>query len=640
MDKKYQSITTIEDLKKYIGKNREIAFAFKTAPHYQFRKEADADVEPVKSYIVGCSFSVSEGSGVYVPLAHRLGANMDAEEFFGFLKEFLTNKNIVKISHNIAFQAALAYGNGILIQPPVYDTRAASQLTLKTDNKFRSFEDSDLDVLVKGILEKSMIPLSKVTGKKFMDQMNADDPNVAHHCAFEADCIMALYKKFNEWFDKHLPQHQNIVETIESPVEIYLGIMKQNGLFVDFTLMVQYKMETDAELEKIYKEIERLSENVDLGANCSSQAFRHYLYETLKLPVLKTTKNHMAALDSTTISLLKAWCDANRPTLLPLLELVEKYRKYYQIKRTFIDGYMKHLIPTTGCLHPNIRSMGASTGRMSCHKPNLQNMPRKSNDPIGIRNLIKAPEGSLILSLDFSQIELRFGTFYCKDKVMMETYQNNGDIHAATTSVIFDISADEAQDKHNENYKERRTIAKSVNFGVFYGLYPNGLKDILLKAGISKTQDECKEIIDNIKKGYPGLTVWQNKTKAEVAERKYCETWSGRRRYLPEIVSEDWNQKSTAERQALNHLIQGTAADVIKLAMVRILDGLSDRPWLKPILQIHDELVFVVPKEKLEEAVMFVRSCMEEKPFAEFDIPLIAEAAAGPNFGEMEELDR
>ena len=318
---------------------------------------------------------------------------------------------------------------------------------------------------------------------------------------------------------------------------------------------------------------------------------------------------------------------------------METYRKHYQVKRTFLDGYMKYINPTTGCLHPNFNSMGASTGRMSCHKPNLQNMPRKSNDPIGIRNLIKAPEGSLILSLDFSQIELRLGAWHSKDKVMMEIYQSNGDIHAATTSVIFDISYDEAQDKKNENYKERRTIAKAVNFGVFYGLFPNGLKDILLKAGINKSIDECKEIIDNIKKGYPGLTVWQNRTKTEVEQKLYCETKFGRRKYFPEIISDDWNQKSSAERRAMNYLIQGTAADMIKMAMVRILEGLSERPWLKPILQIHDELVFIVPKEKLEEAFTFVRSCMEEKPFAEFDIPLIAEAAAGPDFGEMEEWD-
>ena len=635
----YKIITAIEDLKAYLEDHSKIAFTFKTAPHYQFRKEAGADVDPVKSYIVGCSFSVSEESGVYVPLAHRLGTNMDTEEFFTFLKEFLTNKNLVKISHNIAFQAALAYGKGILIQPPVYDIGAASQLTLKKENEFRSLEESDLKILSEEILEEDVSSLLKITGKRFLDQMNADDPGVVSHCAAEACFIIRLYQKFNNWFGEYLPKHRDIVETLESPVAVYLGIMKYNGLPVNVSMMKHYKKEAEEVLSEIYKEIERLSDNVYLGANCSSQAFKNYLYDTLELPVVKMTKNNVAALDSTTVSLLKKWCDANRPTLSPLLTLVETYRKHYQVKRTFLDGYMKYINSKTGCLHPNFNSMGASTGRMSCHKPNLQNMPRKSNDPIGIRNLIKAPEGSLILSLDFSQIELRLGAWHSKDKVMMEIYQSNGDIHAATTSVIFDISYDEAQDKKNENYKERRTIAKAVNFGVFYGLFPNGLKDILLKAGINKSLDECKEIIDNIKKGYPGLTIWQNRAKTEVEQKLYCETKFGRRKYFPEIISDDWNQKSSAERRAMNYLIQGTAADVIKMAMVRILEGLSEHPWLKPILQIHDELVFIVPKEKLEEAVTFVRSCMEEKPFAEFDIPLIAEAAAGPDFGEMEEWD-
>ena len=634
-----KSITKIYDLKVYLGNNRQVAFKFKTAPEYQHRGEAYADMDPTKSHIVGCSFSVSEDSCVYVPLAHRLGTNMDPEVFYGFLKEFLTNKNIVKISSNIASEAVFAYAKGILIQPTVYDISAASQLVLKKDNEFRTLEESDLRILTEEILEENVGSLLKITGKRFVDQMNADDPSVVCHCASESCYIMRLYKEFNSWFEENLPKHRDIVETMESPVAVYLGIMKYNGLPVDVSMMKHCKEETEAVLSEIYKEIERLSDNIYLGANCSSQAFKNYLYDTLELPVIKTTKNNVAALDSTTISLLKKWCDANRPTLSPLLTLVETYRKHYLVKRTFIDGYMKYINFATGCLHPNFNSMGASTGRMSCHKPNLQNILRKSNDPIGIRNLIKAPEGSLILSLDFSQIELRLGAWYTKDKVMRETYQSNGDIHAATTSVIFDISYDEAQDKHHESYKERRTIAKAVNFGVFYGLFPNGLKDILLKAGINKSIDECKEMIDNIKKGYPGLTIWQNQTKTEIERKLYCETSYGRRKYFPEIVSEDWLQKSSAARRAMNYLIQGTAADMIKMAMVRILEGLNERLWLKPVLQIHDELVFIIPKDKLNEAVTFVRSCMEEKPFAEFDIPLIAEAAAGPNFGEMEELD-
>ena len=151
--------------------------------------------------------------------------------------------------------------------------------------------------------------------------------------------------------------------------------------------------------------------------------------------------------------------------------------------------------------------------------------------------------------------------------------------------------------------------------------------------------DECEAIIRNLKAGYPALTTWQEETKQDAARKMYIETWLGRRRYLPNICSENWGLKSFAERCALNTPIQGTAADILKLAIVRILEGLPERPWLKPILQIHDELTFIIPKEKLNEAVDFIRACMEHQPFPEFDLPLVAEASAGESFGNLEELE-
>ena len=223
---------------------------------------------------------------------------------------------------------------------------------------------------------------------------------------------------------------------------------------------------------------------------------------------------------------------------------------------------------------------------------------------------------------------------------MMDTYRKGGDIHAATTSVIFGISYDEALNKHAENYKERRTIAKNVNFGTFYGLFPGGLqKTLKFKAGIEKSVDECEGIIRSLKAGYPALTAWQEETKSDAARRMYSETWLGRRRYLPDIRSNEWGKKSFAERCSMNTPIQGTAADIIKLSLERILGGLPERPWLRPILQIHDELTFIVPEDMLSEAVSYIKACMEPQPFPEFDLPLKAEASAGRTFGTMEELE-
>ena len=223
---------------------------------------------------------------------------------------------------------------------------------------------------------------------------------------------------------------------------------------------------------------------------------------------------------------------------------------------------------------------------------------------------------------------------------MLETYRSGGDIHALTTAVIYKIPLSEVADKNAPNYKERRTIAKNCNFGTFFGLFPKGLqKTLKFKAGLDVPLSECEAIIRNLKIGYPHLSRWQEEVKTRAGFHKYTETWLGRRRNVPEIASPNWNKKSFAERVAMNTPIQGTAADILKLALGRILEGLPARPWLMPLLQIHDELVFELPENQLKNAVTFIKNCMETQPFEAFSVPIIAEAAAGHRFGELHELE-
>ena len=640
MNTDYKCVTTVDGIRDYIGGSRIVAFDFETAPDDPYRAEEKAALDPAKAHIAGCSFSVKAGTGIYVPIAHRIGTNIDKDAFFAFLTAFLLNKTITKIAHNIAFESGMAYARGIAIQSPVYDTICASQMSLKSRYEFRKLSESGLKRLAEELFGESLPSFSSVTAGKHFDELDAQDAETVRYGSADSDFALRLYYKFNEWFDRYLPKHRYIVEEIESPTAVYLGIMKCNGIPVNPPLMRARKAEAEAEMERIRGKIEFIIGDVNIGANCSTQAFKNYLYKDLGLPILKTTESNREAADDMTMTLLKEWCDENRPELSGLFTLVQEYRKWGKIKSTYIDGYLKYLNPVTNCIHPELFALSTDTGRMNCRNPNAQNMPRKTNDPIGVRNFIKAPEGCLILSLDFSQIELRVGAFYCRDERMLDTYRKNGDIHAATTSVIFGVSYEEAQDKHSENYKERRTIAKNVNFGTFYGLFPRGLqKTLKFKAGVEKSVSECEEILFNLKHGYKGLTSWQEETKAEAARRLYSETWLGRRRYLPGIASDNWGQKSFAERCSLNTPVQGTAADILKLAITRILAGLPERRWLRPILQIHDELTFIIPEDRLSEAVAFVRACMEEKPFPEFDLPLVAEASAGPTFGMMEELE-
>lgn len=636
----YRCVTSVQKIQEYIGNVSIVAFDYETSPDEPYRMEEKAALDPHKSHIVGCSFSVKEHTGIYVPVAHKIGENIDNTSFFNFLRSFLTSKNLIKIAHNISFESAMSYHRDIVIQPPVYDTICAAQMTLKSNYEFRKLADSGLKKLAAELCHEPLPTFTEVTNGRHFDELDAQNSETVRYGCADSDFALRLYHIMGNWFDRFLPKHRYIVEQIESPTAVYLGIMKHNGVPVDVDLMKSRQQEAQQQMQRIRNEITMLIGDVPIGANCSTKAFKDYLYQTLKLPVMKVTASNKEAADDASMIMLKEWCDSNRPELSPLFTLVQEYRKWGKIKSTYIDGYLKYINAATDRIHPDFFALSTETGRMNCRNPNIQNCPRKSNDPIGVRNFIKVPKNHLILSLDFSQIELRVGAFYCRDKTMMETYKNGGDIHAATTSVIFGCTYGEAQDKHRKEYKEHCTIAKNVNFGTFYGLFPKGLQSTLkFKAGVEKSVEECSAIIANLKAGYPALTIWQEETKQGAARKMYTETWLGRRRYLPNIRSDNWGLKSFAERCALNMPIQGTAADILKLAIFRILEGLPSRPWLKPILQIHDELTFIIPKEKLSEAVSFIRGCMEQQPFPEFDLPLVAEASAGETFGTLEELE-
>lgn len=636
----YQCITSLQDVKDYLTGADIVAFDFETAPLLQYRDDPKAALDAHRSCIVGISLSHTPDTAVYIPLNHVGGDNADKNIIIPYLKDALfTNPSIIKIAHNLAFESAFLCALGIIIQPPCYDTIAAAQLTIKNNYDFRGLSDSGLKKLVPELLGIELPSFEEVTQGQHFDELPSHDPETIRYACADADYALQLYHRFNAWFDKNLPKHRWIVENIESPTAVYCGLMKYNGILMDKVAMVHKQGEAVQKLMELKQKIQGIIGDVPLGANASTKAFKDYLYQELGLPILKVTAKQQEAADDETMILLTEWCKTNRPELVELFELVQAYRKWSKLKATYIDGYIEQINDATERIHPDLLPLATETGRFASRKPNMQNLPRQTNDPIGVRSFLIAPEDHVLLTLDFSQIELRVGAFYCRDPKMLETYQTSGDIHAQTTSVIFGIPFEQAVDKHSPDYKERRTIAKNCNFGTFYGLFPRGLQRTLkFKAGLSKSFEECSAIIRNLKAGYPALERWQAYTKNTATRRRFTETYLGRRRYLPSITSKDWGKRSYAERCALNTPIQGTAADILKLALVRIIVGLPERPWLKPLLQIHDELVFEIPEGKLDEAVTFVKDCMEAQPFPEMDVPIIAEATYGHDFGKLEEL--
>ncbi len=636
----YKLALSKEEIARYIENFKLLALDIETSPLPQYRNDEKSALDAHKSTITGMSFSVSKGSGIYVPFHHKVGLNADFVDTWNWIRNnILVNEDLTVVIHNEAFETMFFYALGCVPQCKIYDTLAAAQLTLKTSTEFRKLSDSGLKKLVPELLKVELPTFEEVTKGCFFDELDSQNPETIRYACADSDYTLQLYQVFNKWFDENLPKHRFIVEQIESPTAVYVGLMKYNGVPVDLKLMKEKSAEAKAQISQLKEDIEIMTDGVDIGANASTNAFKDYLYKKLNLPVLKTTAKSSEAADDEALILLSEWCEKNKSELVPLFQMIKEYRKWNKLKSTYIDGYLKFLNSATKRIHPNLMPLATETGRFASRNPNLQNCPRKDNDPIGIRKFIVAPEGKLLMSLDFSQIELRVGAFYCRDEKMLETYRKSGDIHAQTTSVIFGIPFSQAVDKGANFYKERRTIAKNCNFGVFYGLFPKGLqKTLKFKAGLDKSLDECTEIIDNLKAGYKGLETWQREIKRQAAEHGYTETYLGRRRYLPNITSADWGKKSFAQRCALNTPIQGTAADILKLAMGRIIKGLSERLWLKPLLQVHDELIFEVPEDKVNEAVNFVKKCMEQQPFKGFDVPIIAEVEVGKTFGTLHEI--
>ena len=638
----YQCVTDLSEIQDYLQSATLVAFDFETAPLLQYRSDPKASLDPHRACIVGISLSVEAGSAIYIPLQHFDGSNADPAIVIPYLRDALWMSPIIaKVAHNLAFEALFLFALGIVLQAPCYDTIAAAQLTLKSNFEFRGLSDSGLKTLVPKLLGVELPSFEEVTGGRFFDELSPDAPETIRYACADSDYALQLYHRFNAWFETYIPAHRTLVEQVESPTAIFCGLMKYNGLLMDRPRMICKQVECMDRLVELREQIRNLIGDVDIGANAGTKAFKDYLFKDLGLPILKTTEKNAEAADDQVMVMLSQWCAGHRTELVPLFELVQEYRKWSKLKNTYIDGYLKHINDATGRIHPDLLPLATATGRFAARNPNMQNCPRKTNDPVGIRSFIVAPENHVLVSCDFSQIELRVGAFYCKDPRMMETYRTGGDIHAQTTSVIFSIPYAQAVDKNAPDYKERRTIAKNVNFGVFYGLFPSGLQRTLrFKAGLNPTLTECEGIIANLKAGYPQLAKWQEQEKRTAASTQYTQTYLGRRRYLPGIRSQDWSRKSFSERCALNTPIQGTAADILKLALGRLLAGLPERPWLKPLLQIHDELVFELLANRLDEAVAFIRLCMEQQPFPEFDVPIVAEAAYGADFGHMTEIER
>lgn len=636
----YRILTDLDEIKKELAGTEPVAFDFETAPDDPYREEPRAALDAHKAHIVGCSFSTKESDAFYVPVAHRAGKNTpDSEAFWQIARcAVFMNPHRVKIAHNLAFEAMFLYKMGIIVQEPCYDTIAASQLTLKAQMEFRNLHDSGLKLLATQLFQADMPSFEAVTGGRHFDKMDPDAWETTRYACADSDYTLRLYYKFHTWFDRYLPSHRWITEHLESPTAVYVGMMKYNGILMDQPMMASKQSLCEENIAKYCKKIDTLTGGIGIGSNASTKAFRDWLYATQKIPVLNRTEKGMPAMDDEAMILLKEWCEKNKPELTDLFDNVIEYRKWAKLKTTYLDGYTRAINPVTGRIHPDLMPLKTATGRFACSNPNLQNQVAAGDDPIGVRNFMIAPEGWSLLECDYSQAEIRLVAYLSQDQVLLDAYRHGEDVHAITTSAVYRIPLEEAKDKSRPDYKHRRTVAKGTMFGIMYGIAGKGLsRNLHTNAGVVVTPEECNSYIDGILDKYSAMASWQIETKRSAYNNMFVETALGRRRYLPNIRSRDRGLKISAERMSINTPVQGLGADCLKLSMATLVAALKDKDYIRPVLTVHDSLVFEVRDDRIEEATAIVLECMQFPPPLPNFMPLIAEAAHGKRYGQLRE---
>jgi len=564
---------------------------------------------PMWAELLGVSFAYQAKEGFYIPIKYSksLFQNecLDLDLIFSDLKEILENHNILKIGQNIKYDSIVLKKYGIDIYPISFDTMLASYI-LNPDSRRHNMDDLAEDLL--GYKTITYDELTKV-GKKRLSLYEIDLDKVSEYAAEDADITLRLYQQLEPELKRQ--NLYSILESIELPLIPVLKDMEMTGVTMDIGYFENLSKNFSQKLELLKESIYKIIGH-DFNIN-STKELQTILYDKLKLPQIKKTSTGI----STDHGVLEALEDKH-----PVIKLLLEYRKISKLLSTYVDSLPKMIHPTTGKIHTSYNQTIAATGRLSSTDPNLQNIPIKDEEGRMLRKgFIASSEEYEILSLDYSQIELRIMAHFCKDKNMIDAYNKNLDIHTKTASALFGV-------EESKVTYEQRNKAKIVNFSVIYGTTAFGLAE---QMKISKI--EAGVFIDRYFLQYPGVKEYMEKISAQCFEQGYVETLTGRRRYIPEIKSSRRQEVEAAKRIAINSPIQGTSADMIKLAMIRIHESLTKKQKKsKMILQVHDELVFEVHKTEKEEVFQLAKCEMEN--VVRLEVPIVVEGNFGKNWDE------
>lgn len=564
--------------------------------------------------LCGISFSWKPKQGVYVPIkSPTLEKHLDQETVLSKLKPILENPDLPKCGHNLKFDASIFLRHGVQLQGVVFDTMLASQLV---DPRQPSH---NLDNLALLHLNHKMIPLSDLIGDE-EDSTSIDKipfEEVTQYASEDTDIVLQLYLFFKPKLEE--THTDELVRDIESPLGPVLALMEFNGIVCDTDEIDKQRKIVDQLVEEREKEIHDLvGYEFNIG---SPSVLAEVLFDEIGFTPVRKTKTGKNSTDANVLEALAAQEDINNPrTTVP--RLIIEYRQYRNLQSTYL-GQLKHAVnDDTKRIHTHLYQLTTATGRLQSDSPNLQNIPVRSEIGRQLRKAFIAPEGHKLICADYSQIELRVLAHFSKDPKLMEIFNQNLDIHTTVASEVYKVSIEEVT-------RELRDKAKIVNFGIIYGVSPSGLARRIQ----GMNTDEARDLIKNYKARFPGINIFFHRCIQQALDNGYVTTLTGRRRAIPEIFEHSQRRQSLGERLAINTVIQGTAADLIKAAMVKVQQRIDkDQLDMKLLLQIHDELVLESPTELAETHAKIVSEEMEKA--MTLRVPLRTETGIGDNWME------
>lgn len=578
-------------------KREELFEHLKKAHSFSFKTETTTG-DPNNSEITGIAFSFAEHEGYFTPISKHIPQE---------IKEAFENEKIKKSAHDIKFDVIVLHHAGVQVKGHLFDTMLAHYV-IDGDARHR------LDLLSENYLGYSLLTKEEAdseTGRRKKVLLLEDPASVADRVIEIADISLQLKKKFEPLLKEH--HYEKLFHEVEMPLVNVLADMETEGVGIDLPFLKEFSVQMDKDITELREEIFKeagMQFNID-----SPKQLGEVLFDKLKIPYEgKKTKTGQYSTGEEVLSLIQREH--------PVAGKILAYRGLVKLKSTYVDALPHHVNPHTHRIHTSLNQAVAATGRLSSANPNLQNIPIKTDRGSEIRRAFTTrDEGYVMLSADYSQIELRIIAALSQDEGLIHAFKEGHDVHTATAARVYGVPL-------NLVSREMRGNAKMVNFGLMYGMSAFGLSQ---RTGLPRK--EAKEIIDNYFANFPGIKRFMDEAIEKARKLGYAETIMGRRRWLPDINSKNFTVRGFAERNAINTPIQGSAADMIKIAMIKIHEQFAKKQLQsKMILQIHDELLFDVVKDELKEVESIVQHCM--KTALHLEVPIVVEMGVGRNWLE------